>query len=130
MKINCKYFLLLIIVVIVMVPQSHWALLQNTKYKVSNITQTLILASSPLINLRNDREGPRIQYGSPPDLSTGRDSHTSLAKGSSSTIHEVRVKAPTTRGSSRNPKSIQNSYFEYENQNFRYWGLPLVCRVK
>ena len=124
MKINCKYFLLLIIVVIVIVPQSQWALLQNTKYRVSNITQTLILASSPLIGLPNDREGPRIQYGSPPDLNARRenDNDTFLARGS--TIHEVRVKAPTNRGSNRNPKALHNSYYEYENQNFRYRGLP------
>ena len=117
MKINCKYFLLLIIVVIVMVPETHLALLQNTKYRVSNITQTLILASSPLIDLKNGGDGPRIQYGSPPDPSARGENETLLASGS--TIHEVRVKAPTTRESSRNPKAIQNSYFEYENQNFR-----------
>ena len=100
-----------------MVPETHWALLQNTKYQVSNITQTLILASSPLIDLKNGQGGPRIQYGSPPDLTAGGDNETLQAGGSS--IHEVRVKAPTTRGSNRNPKAIQNSYFEYENQNFR-----------
>lgn len=117
MKINCKYFLLLIIVVIVMVPQSHWALLQNTKYGVSNITQTLILASSPLIDFRNGREGPRIQYGSPPDLTDQRENDTFLT--ADSNIHEVRVKAPTKKGSNRNPKALHNSYYEYENQNFR-----------
>ena len=117
MKINCKYFLLLIMVVIVTVPQPHWALLQNTKYRVSNITQTLILASSPLLDFRKDQEGPRIQYGSPPDLTDQRDNETFLT--ADSTIHEVRVPAPSMRGSNRNPKSLHNSYFEYENQNFR-----------
>ena len=117
MKINCKYFLLLIMVVIVTVPQPHWALLQNTKYRVSNITQTLILASSPLLDFRKDQEGPRIQYGSPPDLTDQRDNETFVT--ADSTIDEVRVPAPSMRGSNRNPKSLHNSYFEYENQNFR-----------
>ena len=112
-------------VVIVTVPQPHWALLQNTKYRVSNITQTLILASSPLIDLTKDREGPRIQYGSPPDLTDQKDDDNDTFLARDSTIHEVRVKAPTNRGSNRNPKAIHNSYFEYENQNFRYRGLPL-----
>ena len=104
-----------------MVPQSHWALVQNTKYRVSNITQTLILASSPLVDMRNERNAIRIQRGSPPDLTAQRENETFLASGS--TIHEVRVKPPTTRGSNRNPKALHNSYYEYENQNFRYCGL-------
>ena len=112
MKINSKYFLCLILV------WPHCALFQNTKYEVSNITQTLILASSPF--LHSDGSGqPPIEYGSPPDL-TGEQDQEEEALPEESKINEVRVKAPIKDGAlQRNPKALHNSYFEYENQKSR-----------
>ena len=122
MKINCKHFLFLLV--------PHCALFQNTKYQVSNITKTLILASSPFI----DHTGLPVQYGSPVDLSGVQEDQEDQEKQEqeedvslpqASRIHEVRVLAPTVSGSKRKPKSFYNPYFEYENQRTRwrlmYW---------
>ena len=112
----------------------HSALFQNTKYQVSNITKTLILASSPFI----DHTGLPVQYGSPVDLSGEQEDqekqeqeekeqeqeeqeeeHEDFSLPQASRIHEVRVLAPTVSGSKRKPKSFYNPYFEYENQRTR-----------
>ena len=118
MKINCKHFLFLLV--------PHSALFQNTKYQVSNITKTLILASSPFI----DHTGLPVQYGSPVDLSGDQEDQEKqeqeqeeqeedVSLPQASRIHEVRVLAPTVSGSKRKPKSFYNPYFEYENQRTR-----------
>ena len=107
----------------------HSALFQNTKYQVSNITKTLILASSPFI----DHTGLPVQYGSPVDLSgvqedqekqeqeqeEQEEQEEDVSLPQASRIHEVRVLAPTVSGSKRKPKSFYNPYFEYENQRTR-----------
>lgn len=116
MKIYRKYFLFLI--------APHCALLQNTKYEVSNITKTLILASSPFVDLSQvqDSDWQPRQFGYPAEEEeedSGLPDDLLLVE--PSRIHEVRVRAPTEASAvSRRPKSVRSPYFEYENQMTRW----------
>ena len=119
MKIYRKYFLFLI--------APHCALLQNTKYEVSNITKTLILASSPFVDLTQmqDSDWQPRQFGYPAEEEEEEEDSSlpdDLLLAEPSRIHEVRVRAPV----SRRPKSVRNPYFEYENQMTRLEDWEIV----
>lgn len=68
------------------------AVLKNTKYRLSNLTRTLILASSPFTDIR---EAVSVEYGSPSDKGpkiVSESGDDSSAK--ESDLHEVRVLPP------------------------------------
>ena len=100
--------------IVAIVPYS--AVLQNTKYKVSNLTKMLILNSSPFV----EREPWAVEYGSPTirNLNTGLEGHDSSA----SQIHEVRVPPPSLSDEDRFGKALSEtrkinnikSSFEYK----------------
>ena len=68
------------------------AVLKNTKYRLSNLTRTLILASSPFTDIR---DAVSVEYGSPSDqgpkiVSDSGDDNSAKE----SDLHEVRVLPP------------------------------------
>ena len=70
---------------ILTVPYS--AVLQHTKYKVSNLTKSLILASSPFV----DRAPWAVEYGSPVQRNNRNEADDDDMMTQSSNIHEVRI---------------------------------------
>ena len=92
------------------------AVLENTKYKISNITKSLILASSPFLG----RDYLPVEYGSPSlggEYYAHRDEYSSDEQVKSrdsereeSRIHEVRVAAPPPflDETDRNGKSLED----------------------
>ena len=82
------------------------AVLKNTKYRLSNLTRTLILASSPFTDIR---DVVSVEYGSPSDKGpkiVSESGDDSSAK--ESDLHEVRVLPPFLEEnvSGRNGKSL------------------------
>ena len=104
-----KYILVLHFLV---VPCS--AVLENTKYKISNITKSLILASSPFLG----RDFVPVEYGSPSlggEYYARRDEYSSDETSrendsEESRIHEVRVAPPPPflDETNRNGKSLED----------------------
>ena len=94
------------------------AVLESTKYKISNITKSLILASSPFLG----RDYLPVEYGSPSlggEYYAHRDEYSSdeqiksrdsEREGEESQIHEVRVAAPPPflDETDRNGKSLED----------------------
>ena len=116
-----KYTLLLHFLV---VPCS--AILENTKYKISNITKSLILASSPFLG----RDLVPVEYGSPSlggeyyahndEYSSDENKKSKNNDGEESRIHEVRVAPPNPfiDETYRNGKSLEDQR--------KWWVLDLT----
>ena len=88
------------------------AVLENTKYKISNITKSLILASSPFLG----RDFVPVEYGSPSlggEYYAHRDEYSGdegEGDKEESRIHEVRVAPPPPflEETNRNGKSLED----------------------
>ena len=88
------------------------AVLKPTKYKVSNLTRTLILASSPFINLPESKDSFNFEFGSPAD--TGPVHHVEDNESEKSEIHEVRVLPPSNSNYDRSGKSLDAANNNYQ----------------
>ena len=88
------------------------AVLKPTKYKVSNLTRTLILASSPFISLPESKDSFSFEYGSPSD--TGPMPDIVDNESEKSEIYEVRVLPPTASNYDRSGKSLDAANSNYQ----------------